>query len=145
MIREEVRTWAALAEIAGTVVVIVSLVFVVRSIDQNTNTVVSHLVLNSGNEQRERHRPWQHKTPPETVISSGASLSESAPDRIRTCDLVLRRHALYPAELRALGPAVPTVTGFPVSHRTFTFRGVNAGATATVRLEAQQPPRRRVT
>jgi hypothetical protein len=33
-----------------------------------------------------------------------------APDRIRTCDLMLRRHALYPTELRALRPAerIPT-------------------------------------
>ena len=28
-------------------------------------------------------------------------LLSSTPDRIRTCDLMLRRHALYPAELRA--------------------------------------------
>ena len=39
MIKEEIRTWAALAEIVGTVAVIVSLVFVVRSIDQNTKAI----------------------------------------------------------------------------------------------------------
>jgi hypothetical protein len=32
-------------------------------------------------------------------------LEIGAPDRIRTCDLCLRRAALYPAELRALGLA----------------------------------------
>ncbi len=36
---------------------------------------------------------------PETLAV--ASFNTSAPDRIRTCDLVLRRHALYPTELRA--------------------------------------------
>jgi hypothetical protein len=36
---------------------------------------------------------------------SFGSISD-APDRIRTCDLMLRRHALYPAELRALMVAV---------------------------------------
>ncbi len=39
MIKEEVRTWAALAEIVGTVAVVVSLVFVIRSIDQNTKAI----------------------------------------------------------------------------------------------------------
>ncbi len=39
MIEEKVRTWAALAEIVGTVAVIISLVFVVQSIDQNTRAV----------------------------------------------------------------------------------------------------------
>lgn len=37
--------------------------------------------------------------------SEGPWRLSSAPDRIRTCDLVLRRHALYPAELRALDAA----------------------------------------
>ncbi len=37
-----------------------------------------------------------------TVLDgAGPSHCGSAPDRIRTCDLVLRRHALYPTELRA--------------------------------------------
>jgi hypothetical protein len=31
-----------------------------------------------------------------------------APDRIRTCDLCLRRATLYPAELRVLGGATLT-------------------------------------
>ena len=39
MIEEKVRTWAALAEIVGTVAVIISLVFVIRSIDQNTKAI----------------------------------------------------------------------------------------------------------
>ena len=33
------------------------------------------------------------------------SLGNGAPDRIRTCDLCLRRAALYPAELRVRGCA----------------------------------------
>jgi hypothetical protein len=68
-----------------------------------------------------------------------ASLSFSAPDRIRTCDLWLRRPTLYPAELRArttgggvsrvlsplarrriisLGPSLPTASsGLPGTFR----------------------------
>src|SRR5262245_23420910 len=36
-----------------------------------------------------------------TVASIVGLLSAGAPDKIRTCDLCLRRAALYPAELRA--------------------------------------------
>ena len=41
----------------------------------------------------------------EVLLICAASLrrGNGAPDRIRTCDLCLRRAALYPAELRALG------------------------------------------
>ncbi len=42
----------------------------------------------------------RHEAPPGRQ-PSGATIYGSAPDRIRTCDLMLRRHALYPAELRA--------------------------------------------
>ena len=39
MKNRSVKKWAAIAEIAGTVAVIVSLVFVIRSIDQNTKAI----------------------------------------------------------------------------------------------------------
>ncbi len=39
MKNKSVKKWAAIAEIAGTVAVIVSLVFVIRSIDQNTKAI----------------------------------------------------------------------------------------------------------
>jgi hypothetical protein len=35
------------------------------------------------------------------MYHGAGSVQKSAPDRIRTCDLMLRRHALYPTELRA--------------------------------------------
>ncbi len=37
----------------------------------------------------------------EAFIEREMVLFSSTPDRIRTYDLMLRRHALYPAELRA--------------------------------------------
>ena len=37
---------------------------------------------------------------------SRSALDRNAPDRIRTCDLSLRRRTLYPAELRALGASL---------------------------------------
>jgi hypothetical protein len=37
----------------------------------------------------------------EILIDVRAEKSDGAPGRIRTSDLVLRRHTLYPAELRA--------------------------------------------
>jgi hypothetical protein len=43
--------------------------------------------------------------PPAAVVlltQSGKIAAIGAPDRIRTCDLCLRRAALYPAELRVL-------------------------------------------
>ena len=43
----------------------------------------------------------KRKTPPKVVTSSGANTNKHAPGRIRTCDLLLRRQALYPTELRA--------------------------------------------
>lgn len=39
MKKPSIKNWAAIAEITGTVAVIVSLVFVVRSIDQNTKAI----------------------------------------------------------------------------------------------------------
>ncbi len=42
-------------------------------------------------------RPVDNKSPHRRTNGAGSS----TPDRIRTCDLVLRRHALYPTELRA--------------------------------------------
>ena len=39
MKKSGVKKWAAIAEIAGTVVVIVSLLFVIQSIDQNTKAI----------------------------------------------------------------------------------------------------------
>src|SRR5690606_12241389 len=50
----------------------------------------------------ERRRACQGATrnPAQVVDSRGV---EDAPERIRTSDLVLRRHALYPTELRAHG------------------------------------------
>jgi hypothetical protein len=47
--------------------------------------VLSFVPEHSGNEQADQHFE-----------------SNGAPDRIRTCDLCLRRAALYPAELRVL-------------------------------------------
>jgi hypothetical protein len=44
---------------------------------------------------------WEAKNP-HRKSRCGFGLEKSAPDRIRTCDLMLRRHALYPTELRAL-------------------------------------------
>ena len=41
---------------------------------------------------------------------SSKSLSE--PDRIRTCDRLLRREVLYPAELRARNSKIVGVAGF---------------------------------
>ena len=43
--------------------------------------------------------------------------ADGAPDRIRTCDLCLRRAALYPAELRVLpGGPENEPAGEPASH-----------------------------
>ena len=53
MIKEEIRTWAALAEIVGTVAVIISLVFVIRSIDQNTKAIEATAMDNIGAAWRE--------------------------------------------------------------------------------------------
>ncbi len=39
MKNSSVKKWAAIAEIAGTVIVIVSLLFVIKSIDQNTKAI----------------------------------------------------------------------------------------------------------
>src|SRR5262249_30258399 len=39
-------------------------------------------------------------------LSANGVYGSGAPDRIRTCDLCLRRAALYPAELRVLQAAV---------------------------------------
>src|SRR3954454_14960413 len=56
-------------------------------------------------------KPTPHLTPCLTAkkisryFKSEGPDSNYAPDRIRTCDLRLRRAALYPAELRALGGA----------------------------------------
>ena len=58
------------------------------------------------------HTSTAHKAPQR---KTGAGLGfMSAPDRIRTCDLMLRRHALYPTELRAQRPTS--------SHRYAIFR-----------------------
>jgi hypothetical protein len=46
-------------------------------------------------------RPQQQRPRPRN-LRRGFALHH-APDRIRTCDLMLRRHALYPTELRARG------------------------------------------
>ena len=56
---------------------------------------------NCGNELREWAANRCVKAPPGLVNSGGAITYLSAPGRIRTCDLMLRRHALYPTELRA--------------------------------------------
>ncbi len=42
-----------------------------------------------------------------THVSGTDTFEAGAPDRIRTCDLCLRRAALYPAELRAPTENVP--------------------------------------
>ncbi len=58
----------------------------------------------------------------------------SAPDRIRTCDLMLRRHALYPTELRAqICPCANNGTGFspaPIHRR-------QGGVRQSVRVEPE--------
>src|SRR5262249_21401634 len=66
-----------------------------------------------------------------TFAVAGCPVQESsgAPDRIRTCDLCLRRATLYPAELRAPRGAVDS--GWPAERqRPKAFAGVAAVLTS---------------
>ena|SRR5581483_528073 len=50
-----------------------------------------------------------------TKLRQGA-MEDGAPGEIRTPDLMLRRHSLYPAELRARLLRIPQITVFPLSY-----------------------------
>ena len=63
----------------------------------------------------------QSKSPMTPFIQKSQGFCSSAPDRIRTCDLRLRRPTLYPTELRALDD-----TGRSPCHRgTGETRGIS--------------------
>src|SRR3954451_3621566 len=68
-------------------------------------------------ERCHRFEPWRVLDAPDRTRTSASPEGErchrfepwrvlDAPDRTRTCDLVLRRHALYPTELRAPRPSL---------------------------------------
>src|SRR4051812_22758547 len=68
--------------------------------------------------------------------------SRGARDRIRTCDLQLRRLTLYPAELRARCPSNIGASGFepPISwSRTRRFTGLSYAPNRVVRQPTNVP------
>jgi hypothetical protein len=72
--------------------------------------VISVFTLTNGSHERNPAVPKLCSSGNQSIFSWSAvanktikSATSGAPDRIRTCDLCLRRAALYPAELRVLG------------------------------------------
>ena len=80
--------------------------------------------------------PTENRTPKTTRPPGNcrvASYRDSAPERIRTSDLVLRRHALYPTELRARGANGKRISRVlsPVARRRTIYLGRRSPAASS--------------
>ena len=83
-------------------------------------------------------RSRRHLTRKRAALKCPVLYRSGAPDRIRTCDLCLRRATLYPAELRALRAIQypidgPAATGARKPGRSPSYIGATWGAGVLIR------------